>query len=107
MPIQLQFRFKALRDYDDNDPSRIEPIVQGLSCVARFRIFDDRRSDARFVTLVVELADDRPATLTALREALLSLADVEGLTVDQAGRTHGLRDVQAAQLPQIALSDGL
>lgn len=105
MPLQLQFRFQPMRRIDDVDPSRIEPLIAALPNVERFRVFDDRLSDADFVTVVVVLRDAGPTHLAALKTALARVTNVQVSTVDRSGNTRVLDTVPPEQLPAVAASD--
>jgi hypothetical protein len=73
----------------------------------RYKIYDDRLSDADFVTLVVALHDPTPEQLTALRDALTGLPDVQAFAVDRSGDTHRLADLPIEQLLEVAATDAL
>lgn len=104
---RLQFRFKSTRSLEDIDPSRIAPEVEALSFVVRYKIYDDRLSDADFVTLVVELHDPTPEQLTALRDALAGLPDVHAFAVNRSGDTHLVSELPIEQLLELAATDAL
>lgn len=105
MPVSLQFRFLAVRSYADINPSLIEPRIKGIPGVERFRLFDDRLSDANFVTLVVLMTAPTPAQLSALKDALDSIANVRTFAVDRSGRTHLLSTMPVERLVEVAASD--
>jgi hypothetical protein len=105
--MQLQFRFAALRSLADLAPSRIAPYVEALPFVERYRIFDDRLSDATFVTLVVVLRDPSLAELTALGHELDTIPDVRAFAVDRSGRTHPLAALPPQRLAEVAATDAL
>jgi hypothetical protein len=105
--IRLQFRFKSTGSFEDIDPSRIAPTVEALAFVVRFKIYDDRMSDADFVTLVVELHEPSTQQLTALRDVLVGLPNVQAFAVDRSGEAHVLVDVPIEQLAEVAGTDAL
>jgi hypothetical protein len=103
--VQLQFRFKARSSFTDIDPPRIEAAIHGLDGVAAFKIFDDRLSDADFVTLVITLRDPDLPRFAALQRALLSISDVRVFAVDASGNATPLEGLAPERLPEVARSN--
>jgi hypothetical protein len=103
--VNLLFRFKAKASLDDIDPPRIGAAIRGLDGVERFKIFDDRLSDAIFVTLVVALSEPDPQHLAALHRALTSIPRVSAYTVDSSGALTPLERVSPKALPEVARAD--
>ena len=105
MSAQLQFRFKADESFEDIDPPRIEAALRGLDQIERFRIFDDRLSDATFVTLVVVLRTADVKELSALQTVLASIPRVRAFAVNSSGGVTPLDGLPPDQLLQVAASD--
>jgi hypothetical protein len=100
--IRLQLRFKPTRSFEDIDPSRIAPTVESLPFVVRHKLYDDRLSDADFVTLVVALDDPSAEQLAALRDALAALPGVHAFAVDRSGATQPLATLSPERLVEVA-----
>jgi hypothetical protein len=105
MPVQLQFRFHAEESFEDIDPARIQAALRGLDQIERFKIFDDRLSDATFVTLVVVLSSGDARELLALKTALTSIPKVSAFAVSSSGEVTALADLPIDRLVVVAASD--
>jgi hypothetical protein len=105
MPAQLQFRFKAEESFEDIDPQRIEAALRGLDQIERFKIFDDRLSDATFVTLVIVLRTAGMKELLALQTALTSIPNVRAFAVASSGAVTPLDGLPPDRLREVAASD--
>ena len=103
--VQLQFRFKAKSSFTDIDPPRIEAAIHRLDGVAAFKVFDDRLSDADFVTLVITLGDPDLPRFAALQRALLSISGVRVFAVDSSGNATPLEGLAPERLPEVARSN--
>ncbi len=100
--MKLQFRIRPIESLLDVDPPLIHKAMDGLQGVEDLRIFDDRTSDATFVTLVVNLSDSSPQALRALQVALLSIPRVRVLIVDSAGNEAVVSKMPATALLEFA-----
>lgn len=103
--IRLQFRFTPTRSFADIDPLRIAPTVDSLQFVTRYKLYDDRLSDADFVTLVVALNDPSSGQLAALRDALTAVTGVHAFAVDRSGTTDPLGALPPELLVEIASTE--
>jgi hypothetical protein len=103
--VNMAFRFKGRDSLADLDPARIVEAVHGVAGVERYKVFDDRASDANFVTLVVALSDPDHARLTSLHRALTSIARVSAYTIDAKGNLTPLDQTPPERLPEVAKTD--
>ncbi len=103
--MQLQFRFTAEESLEDIDPQRIEAVLSRLDQIERFKIFDDRLSDATFVTLVVVLRTAGKKELLALQTALTSIPRVRAFAVGRSGAVTVLDGLPPDRLREVAVSD--
>jgi len=94
--MNLQFRIRPLESLLDVDPPRIQEALYTLPTVRSVQIFDDRRSDATFVTLVLDLSKPDLVALGELRQTLLDLPRARVVLIDSTGRETDLRDVPPA-----------
>ncbi|MDX2302742.1 MAG: hypothetical protein NW226_08070 [Microscillaceae bacterium] len=99
MLLELQFRVYPQKSLMDAEPKKFEEIFQGLKGVDSFRIYDDRLSDATFITLVVSLSDVSEASLIDLKKQLLSVKKVKIVLVNASGEKFNLVDIQAREIP--------
>ncbi|NJO03008.1 MAG: hypothetical protein HC880_16175 [Bacteroidia bacterium] len=76
----------------------METLIQDLPGLASFKIYDDRRADATFISLQVQLSDTSTATLEGLAGQLLSIPKVKIFVIPSSGNK-----VDLAKLPPQAL----
>jgi hypothetical protein len=105
MSVQLQFRFKAEESFEDIDPPHIEAALRRLDQIERFRVFDDRLSDATFVTLVVVLRTPGVKELLTLQTALVSIPRVRAFAVNSSGGVTPLDGLPPDRLLDVAASN--
>ena len=104
--VNLLFRFKATEGLlQDIDPPRIAAAIRGLDRAERFKVFDDRASDATFVTLVIAVPEPDAAHLAALHRALTSIPRVTAYTVDSSGALTPLDRIPPDLLVEVARTD--
>ena len=96
--MQLQFRMRPTESLFDVDPPRMRKAMGCLPGIQELRIFDDRASDATFVTLVVTLSDSSLRTLQGLKSALLAVPRVRALVVDAKGNETAVAEVSPDDL---------
>jgi hypothetical protein len=96
--MKLHFRIRPAESLLDLDPPLIRQAMGAPPGVADLRIFDDRASDATFVTLVVSLAESGPEALAGLRSALLAIPRVTASVVDRAGNEIPVSNMPATEL---------
>lgn len=87
--IKLQIRVKPKNSLLDIDIPLIEKRLTSLADVEEVKIFDDRASDAPFITVVVTLVDSSKDALSSLRACLLHLPKMEPCIVDEHGEEIG------------------
>ena len=104
--MRLQFRLRPLESLEDAEPGPIEEALAALPGVDRVRIYDDRASDATFVTAVVEVADSPGAeTLEELRSALLALPRLRVTVGDYHRKEIPVAEISAEEIPAHARRD--
>src|SRR5712692_5107920 len=96
--IQIQFRIRPVHSLLDIDLPLIERHLKALQVINQVRVFDDRASDATFITAVVTLSDATKSSLMQLREALLRLSGVTTLVVDEHGEETLVQSISAEEL---------
>ena len=82
----------------DIDPPTIVRHLSVLQAVNRLELFDDRASDATFITVIVTLVDTANSSLEMLREALLQLSDVTPFVVDEHGEETPVASISSEEL---------
>lgn len=98
--MKLQFRLHPLESLLDAEPGPIEKALASLPGVDRVRIYDDRASDATFVTAVVEVSDDPSSeTLEELRSAVLALPRLRATVGDYHGKEIPVAEISAEEIP--------
>lgn len=87
--IRLQIRIRPVHSLLDVDPPGIGERLRALPAVEGVEVFDDRASDAPFVTVLVTLASPSDSALRSLQESLLGLEKVLPCVVDEHGDEFG------------------
>lgn len=85
LPMKIQFRFRSTISMADIDPQKIEQALLRVPGVKKATMYDDRLSDATFVTAVVELEDSSEITFDSLKNVLLHMAGLNVSIIDEMG----------------------
>jgi hypothetical protein len=96
----LQVRVRGVRSMMDIDLPALERQLGGLSQVARVTAYDDRGSDASFVTLKLELREPA-AGLAQVQRAFGRRWRVTAFAVDEGGAVTPLAEVTPDHLPRL------
>ncbi len=107
--MQLFFRIRGIFTMMDIDLAPIEGCFAGREGIAGVEIFDDRASDATYVTVVLSVGEAPSiAELSAIREALLALPRVKVYVLDRTGQGAEipLSEVEAPLLRHFGIRHG-
>lgn len=99
--MKLQLRVKGIRSMMDIDLAGIEQRLAALPVVAHVTSYDDRASDATFVTFVVATDGEMASVMAGIRQVFAELPHVLAQAVFADGRTIALDAIGPAEWPQL------
>ncbi len=99
--MKLQLRVKGIRSMMDIDLAGIEQRLAALPVVATVTSYDDRASDATFVTFVVETDGARSSVMAGVRQVFAGLPLVVAQAVFADGQLVALDAIGPAEWPQL------
>ncbi|GAB4400867.1 MAG: hypothetical protein OHK0053_22930 [Microscillaceae bacterium] len=100
--IEIQFRIKPTKSLLDINPPIIEKALANIAQCPPYQIYDDRASDANFVTLVFTFKEDDLHRLPEVQKALLKMRKVCVYVMDQNRNMALIDDLSPAQIQQYA-----
>ncbi len=99
--MKLQLRVKGIRSMMDIDLAEIEQRLAALPVVANVTSYDDRASDATFVTFVVVTDGAMASVMAGVRQVFADLPLVVAQAVFADGRTIALDAIGPADWSQL------
>jgi hypothetical protein len=91
---RLQFRVRPAEELSDIDIELIEQRLGRIAGVVSFKIYDDRISDATFVSVFVMVAELSRPVLEELARVFLGLPKMLPFLVNQEGEQYELDEVK-------------
>lgn len=99
--MKLQLRVKGIRSMMDIDLAEIEQRLDALPMVANVTSYDDRASDATFVTFVIETDGAMARVMAGVRQVFADLPLVLAQAVFADGQLVALDAIGPAEWPQL------
>jgi hypothetical protein len=96
--IRVQFRIRPVGSIEDIDPELIRSSLTALEGIHSIDLFDDRASDATFVTVVVTFSSDNKHFLEKVMKTLTQNPEIVPYVVDKKGSTIRL-DLTGENIP--------
>jgi len=83
--MQIQFRIRPRHSLLDIDIPLIEKKVANIQGIDKFRIYDDRTSDATFITVIIMFTELTKPIVTSVKRAFSQLSNVTPYIIDRHG----------------------
>ena len=98
---EVQFRLRHTRSLLDLDIPLIQKHLEHLGQGFQVKIYDDRASDAFFITVVVDFPDIAASSWQRVKKAILDLPEVIVSVVDKHGKETPIETVRLEELKSI------
>jgi hypothetical protein len=93
--MRIQFRVRPNYSLLDIDIPLIKRKLANVHGVSNIKVFDDRASDANFITVIVTLTEPIEPILSHLKKAFLHLPNVTTFIVNEHGNEFAVSSVSA------------
>ena len=99
--MKLQLRVKGIRSMMDIDLAEIEQRLAALPAVANVTSYDDRASDATFVTFVVTTDGAMASVMVGVRQVFVEMPLVVAQAVFEDGQVVALDAIGPVDWPRL------
>lgn len=95
---RIQFRIRPQYSLLNIDIPLIKKTLDQLHGINKVDVFDDRATDATFITVVVTLSELVMAIASLLKKTLLQIPNVTSFVVDEHGKETALQSISDEEM---------